>query len=238
MSKLGVVRHIATYPVKSMRGEERSSVSIGVNGIPGDRMYAFVKAGSSSYFPWLTARDWPGLLHHQPVTQEVDGRPRLFVRLVSGDVLPVTSDEMLSLVEREAAQPVRLHVDHRGNHDSAYLSLITTATLKALAEAGGVEPDHRRFRMNLVIESAGPPFVEREWVGRTLSIGDARLVITDQDKRCVMITMNPESAVSSPEVLKAAADLNDACAGVYASVAVAGTISVGDEVSVAASQRR
>jgi len=232
MPAVGVVRHIATYPVKSMRGEERSTVAVGVNGIPGDRMYAFVKAGSTSYFPWLTARDWPGLLHHQPTTQDVDGRPKLFVRTVAGELLPVTGEEMLSLVEDEAGQPVRLHVDHRGNHDSAYLSLITTATIDALAKAGGVDPDHRRFRMNLVVESDGPPFAEREWVGRTLSIGDARLVITDQDKRCVMITLNPESGEGSPAALKAAADLNDACAGVYASVAVPGTVSVGDEVAL------
>jgi len=215
-----------------MRGEERSTVALSVNGIPGDRMYAFVKAGSSSYFPWLTARDWPGLLQHQPMTQDMDGRPRLFVRTTAGELLPVTGEAMLQLVEREAGQPVRLHVDHRGNHDSAYVSLITTATIEGLAKAGGVDPDHRRFRMNLVVESDGPPFAEREWVGRTLSIGDARLVITDQDKRCVMITLNPESGKSSPGVLKAAADLNDACAGVYASVAVPGTVNVGDEVAV------
>ncbi|MGH2632066.1 MAG: MOSC N-terminal beta barrel domain-containing protein, partial [Tepidiformaceae bacterium] len=52
MSNVGIIRHIVTYPVKSMRGEELSTANIGVNGIPGDRMYAFVKAGSSSYFPW------------------------------------------------------------------------------------------------------------------------------------------------------------------------------------------
>ena len=78
------------------------------------------------------------------------------------------------------------------------MSLITTATLRALTEAGGVEPDHRRFRMNLVVESDGPAFAEREWVGRTLSIGDTRLAITDQDQRCVMITLNPESGEGTP----------------------------------------
>lgn len=230
MAQLGVVRNIVTYPVKSMRGQERPSVKVGVNGIPGDRMYAFVQAGSTSYFPWLTAREWPGLLLHQPVIEEVDGRPRVLVRTVSGELLPVTSEELLNLVEREAGQPVRLHVDHRGNHDSAYLSLITTATLRALGESGGVEPDHRRFRMNLVVETDAPPFAEQEWVGQTISVGGARLAVTNQDKRCVMITLDPESGDGTPAVLRAAAELNDACAGVYASVAVPGTIGVGDAV--------
>src|SRR6266849_220782 len=58
--------------------------------------------------------------------------------------------------------------------DFAPLHLVTTATL---AHLHGLYPqgrfDARRFRPNLVIEvPAGNGFVENNWIGRTLAIGD------------------------------------------------------------------
>ena len=88
---------------------------------------------------------------------------------------------------------MRLHSDHRGNQDIAYVSVITTATINELAKSAGVPADHRRFRMNLVVETDLPPFAEKAWVGRTLRIGDVRLAITEQDRRCLMITRDPKA---------------------------------------------
>ncbi|MDX1534517.1 MAG: MOSC N-terminal beta barrel domain-containing protein, partial [Thermoplasmata archaeon] len=67
--------------------------------------------------------------------------------------------------------------------DLAVLHLLTTATLDRLRELypqGRFEV--RRFRPNIVVET--PPnlsgFVENDWVGRTLSLGDeVRLKVTD-----------------------------------------------------------
>ncbi len=52
-------------------------------------------------------------------------------------------------------------------------------------KAGG-RPDVRRFRPNMAIEAiGGAPFPEDTWVGRTLSIGRARLRVDQRDGRCV-----------------------------------------------------
>ena len=230
MQALGTIRNIARYPVKSMRGEELVAATLGLEGLPADRLYAFVQDGVYTPFPWLTARDAPALLRFQPFWEETGGRPRLLVRTEDGDVLAADSPELHAAVERAAGRPVHLHSDKRGNHDTAYVSLITTSTIRALAEAANVEPDHRRFRMNLIIESDAPPFSEREWVGRLLRAGESRLAVTQEDKRCVMLTLDPTSGLGTPEVLKAAGQLNDVCAGVYASVARAGAIAQGDAV--------
>ncbi len=232
METIGTVGCIARYPVKSMGGEELSTAVLGLNGIPGDRMYAFVQAGTHSPFPWLTAREYPGLLRYQPFTREVDGRPALFVRTDSGAELLATSEELRAYIEAQAQRPVHLHTDHRGNHDVAYVSIITRATLQALAEAAGVAPDHRRFRMNIVVEGGTAPFGEREWVGKTVTADGARLVVTEQDRRCVMITLDPDGGDAEPAVLKRAGELNGACAGVYASVAAAGAISIGEALQI------
>ena len=228
MSALGSIAHIARYPVKSMRGESVQSADVGFQGLRGDRPFGFVKEGLNSPFPWLTGRDCPDLLRYQPAW-DGDGRwPRLLVTTPEGAVWPVDSDELRKDIEGRAAQAVRLHSDYRGTHDVAYVSLITMNTVRALAEAAGVEADHRRFRMSLVLEADLPAFAEKEWVGGTIDIGGVRLAVTEQDRRCNMITLHPETGESAPAVLKQAGELNGAFAGVYASVLVAGGVEVGD----------
>ena len=238
MTTIGTVQTIARYPVKSMRGEELASSPVGFQGIPGDRAFAFVQEGLHNSFPWLTGRQHQGLFECQPLWETADGKPRLLVHTAgrpSAQALPIESDELRAALEQAAGMRLRLHSDYRGSQDVAYLSLIFGSTIRALAEAGGVTPDHRRFRMNLVLENESRPFSEQELVGRTLRIGDALVAVTHQDKRCVMITFDPETGQGTPAVLKAAGQLNEACAGVYASVLRVGTVSVGDAVEVLAS---
>ena len=187
MEVIGTLRTIARYPVKSMRGEELQSVQVGLQGLPGDRAYAFVQEGVYTPFPWFTARQYQGLLGYQPVWRDEEGRPRLEVARGNEAAIPITEAALLERIERESGKKVRLHSDYRGNHDVAYVSVITSATIKRLAEAGGVAVDHRRFRMNFIVDSDLPPFGEREWAGRELQIGDCRGMVTEPDKRCVMV---------------------------------------------------
>ena len=77
------------------------------------------------------------------------------------------------------------------------------------------------------------PFVENDWVGHVLRIGEtARVAVTERDKRCVMITLDHQTSAGSPRILRAAAELNDACAGAYGSVVTVGSVSEGDTVWV------
>jgi uncharacterized protein YcbX len=229
---IGKLRTIARYPVKSMRGEELESVPVGLQGLPGDRAYAFVQEGVHTPFPWLTARQYQGLLSYQPVWRDADGRPELEIFRSGEAPLAITDSALRQRIELESGRQVRLHADHRGNHDVAYVSVITTATIRRLSEEGGVAADHRRFRMNFVVDSDLPAFAEREWSGRELRIGTCRLIVTEPDQRCVMVTFDPETGEGTPAVLKAAGALNKSSAGVYASVANAATVSVGDEVTI------
>ena len=233
MTIIGTVQTIARYPVKSMRGEELPSTPLGFQGLPGDRGFAFVQAGLHSVFPWLTGRQHQGLFAYQPLWDRSGEKPRLVVRTASGENLPVESDQLREELEAGAGLPLRLHSDYRGSQDDAYVSLIYASTIRALAEAGGVEPDHRRFRMNFVIHNDSPAFSENGLAGSTVLIGDAEIVVTHPDTRCQMITFDPETGSGTPAVLKAAGQLNGACAGMYAAVVRTGTVSVGDQVSLA-----
>ena len=120
--------------------------------------------------------------------------------------------------------------------DCAPIHLITTATLKRLA---AIAPKSRfdvtRFRPNFVIDCPDSPagFIENDWVGRTLSIGDAvRMRVIRPAARCVMTTLRQSELPKDPDVLRTAVQNNQGNVGVYATVARGGTVRRGDEVVV------
>jgi uncharacterized protein YcbX len=122
------------------------------------------------------------------------------------------------------------------------LSVLTTSTLEKFGElAPGSRFDARRFRMNVIIETSASGFVENDWVGRLLAIGeDVRLAVALPDPRCVMPSLAHEDLPRDPQVLKTLAKHNRIeitgalypCAGVYAIAEATGTISRGDRVSL------
>ena len=131
--------------------------------------------------------------------------------------------------------------------DYAALHLITTATLARLAELGPESAfDVRRFRPNAIIASpeGDRGFVENDWVGRELAIGDhVRLRISDPAPRCSVPTLAQEGLRKDPHVLRTIVEHNRVavpalegellpCAGVYAFVIQGGTVKTGDTVRV------
>jgi uncharacterized protein YcbX len=121
------------------------------------------------------------------------------------------------------------------------VSLLTTSTLDRVEELSpDTRFDQRRFRMNVIVATPEPGFVENGWVGRSLAIGDdAQVVVVMPDPRCVMPTLAQEDLPRDNEVMRTLVRHNrlDAggamspCAGVYAAVIAAGTLRAGDEVT-------
>ncbi len=121
--------------------------------------------------------------------------------------------------------------------DLAVVHLLTTATidrLRALYPEGRFEV--RRFRPNIVVstESNEQGFVENDWIGHTIAIGDeVRLRITGPCPRCVMTTLPQGDLPKDPGILRTAAQHNQANVGVYADVIAGGMIRRGDPVTLA-----
>jgi hypothetical protein len=114
--------------------------------------------------------------------------------------------------------------------------LVTTATidrLRALYPEGHIEL--RRFRPNIVV-SSGPDeqgFVENNWVGHTVAIGDqVRLRVTEPCPRCVMTTLPQAGLPKDSGILRTAVEHNEGHVGVYADVLAGGLIRRGDRVMV------
>ncbi|MGH2374430.1 MAG: MOSC domain-containing protein [Candidatus Methylomirabilaceae bacterium] len=120
--------------------------------------------------------------------------------------------------------------------DLAVIHVLTTATIDRLRELypqGRFEV--RRFRPNIVVEpaSGAKGFVENDWIGHTLALGDeVRLSITGPCPRCVMTTLPQGDLPRDPGILRTAAQHNQVNVGVYANVVRGGTIRRGDPVKL------
>lgn len=128
--------------------------------------------------------------------------------------------------------------------DLSVLHLLTTSTLAELASR---QPDGafdvRRYRPNVLVETLGQGFVENDWVGLDLALGDAAVMHAAlPTMRCIMTTLAQEELPKDPSLLRTIAASNRleigglgswACAGVYGDAAAPGTVRVGDEVRLA-----
>lgn len=124
------------------------------------------------------------------------------------------------------------------------VSVMTTSTLRTFSEqTPGSRFDERRFRMNLIVDTEPPGFVENEWVGHVVSIEDGpRLRVAMPDPRCVMpMLAQGEELPRDADVLHTLiknnrVELDDGkrypCAGVYAEVESPGQVRVGAGVTL------
>lgn len=130
--------------------------------------------------------------------------------------------------------------------DAFPVSLLSTSTLALLSTLAPESTfDARRFRMNVIVTSPEEGFVEQQWLGRTLSVGNhVRLAVTIPDPRCVMTTVAQGDLPRDTGVLRALSVHSRLevlgsrlpCAGVYAVVESTGTVRKGDSLSFRAAR--
>jgi len=232
--EIGLVEAIFRYPVKSMRGERLEVANLGWHGLEGDRRLAFRRIDDHGGIPWLTASKLPELLLFTPCRHE-DAAPADLptqVRTPDGAEMPVFGEELAAEVGRRHRSPVQMMHLKNGIFDDASISVITSDTVHEITRLAGLSPDVRRFRPNVVVRLLRPaPFQEDEWLGGVLSFGEGddapAISVTMHDVRCVMINFDPDSANSSPEMLKAAVRANHNNAGIYGAVTRIGRLAVG-----------
>jgi MOSC domain-containing protein len=144
-------------------------------------------------------------------------------------------------LSKYAGRPLQLvvHDERESGGDVQPMSLMSSASLRALGAALGGDVDARRFRMTITIDGAAP-WEEHGWVGRDVRVGDAVLRVDSLCERCVVTTRDPDSGRTDAPVLRALADLrgkDDVTFGVWCDVVAPGRVRVGDAVVVAPSGR-
>lgn len=231
--EVGRVKEIWRYPVKSMAGERLEAAHVSWHGIDGDRRAAFVRGDNRTGFPWLTARQVPALLQYRPRYTDPAGVLASPVRVQTPDGrdLPLDAPELQAELAQAYGRDVSLIRIKRGIYDTFNVSIVSAATLAALAASLDLPPDGRRWRQNVIIETAhGRAFAEEAWVGQVLAIGPVRLRLNQRIPRCQMVNLDPDTAVRDPRVLKLVAQKRDECVGVGCTPETTGIIRVGDTI--------
>jgi len=256
--KIGTIGSIYRYPVKGMRGEQIPHAYAGFAGLLGDRVYGVIADDGDPAFPWHTARDHEEFVLYQaryrddekvsipenlddfeglapgikPVDPEQDAY-KVDVTTPEGDVFDVESQEFLDHLEDAAERKLRVHFTQKGQQDCRPLSLFSNSAVRALGEETGMDLDKRRFRANFYVDWDDPkdPYYELSLVGKTIRIGDrVRVAVIENDVRCKMITLDPETAEESPKLLRHVGRHHNGDAGVWAAVLQEGMVHEGDEI--------
>ena len=230
---IGQIEALFRYPVKSMRGEPLETVALGWHGLEGDRRLAFRRVNDRSGMPWLTACKLAELLLFAPQPNG-SGAPPTHVVTPDGGAMPVFGEELAAEVARRHGAPVQMiHLGH-GIFDETSISVIALDTVAEIGRLAGVGTDVRRFRPNIVVRLEQPgAFQEDAWVGGSLGFGEGEepaVAVTMRDLRCAMVNLDPDTARSSPEVMKAVVRANDNHAGVYGAVVRTSRLAVGQTV--------
>ena len=261
MSIVGKVESLWRYPVKSMRGEELDELFAGYAGVYGDRLFAFASSANAKGFPFFTGRDQRQMIRYRARFRnpEKAARPVNWseAQKLSPNLNPISADISELMVDVETPEGKTFSIDDpalidnlRANIDQKHelkllrsdkaitdchpLSIFAVQTAEKLGEETGENVDKRRFRGNVYVDlTSSEGFAEDQFVGRSLRIGSkVTVAILQRDARCMMITLDPDTAEKTPAILKQVAQAHEGMAGVYGAVLMEGMIRKGDSVEL------
>jgi uncharacterized protein YcbX len=220
------------FPVKSMGGERLECVDVLGTGLVGDREWAVYDADGKLASGKHSAR----FRRMDPVFELVARREGddTVVSMPDGAEHVAGQPSTDDALSRHFDGQVRLRRETDVMHqDQATFSLVGSATLVELGhhEGDGRPMDPRHVRANVVVQTH-EPYAEESWIGREVSVGAARVRVTQSIQRCRMVGVAQVGLPARLGMLQAISDHHDLMAGVYASVVQPGTISVGDVVTV------
>src|SRR6266446_6708137 len=259
MSLIGKVESLWRYPVKSMRGGELDEMFAGYAGVYGDRVFAFTSSLSPKGFPFFTGRDQRQMIRYRARFRnpEKAARPINLAEAESSGANPISANASELMIEVETPDGKTIAIDDvalidnlRANIDGKHelkllrsdkaitdcrpLSIFAVQSAKKLGEETGVEVDKRRFRANVYVDLTNDAAsTENQFVGKTLRIG-AKVVVSvlERDPRCMMITLDPDTAEKAPALLKKVAQAHSGMAGIYGAVLAEGMVRKGDPVEL------
>ena len=249
------VAEIWRYPVKGLAGERLPRVAVTAGRtLPQDRRFAIAHgdSGITAKTPrWELKTSFHMLMHGKderlaeltPSFDEAGGV--LTIRRNGADLVSARPGEAAGRVQLDAFFADYLGSAHGaphvvegngfyfGNIEAPVISLINLASVRDLARPAGVEVDRRRFRANFYVDGL-EPWVERDWVGKTLSLGKVRFKVVDETIRCGATTVNPANAardLNVPKILEQA--YGHMFCGVYLDALDSDEVAAGAALAVA-----
>lgn len=179
-----------------------------------------------SIWPIQPAENLDHYRRGKPTHDNLEQELRAVFGLEANEPLPDLSDLPEEIMKYESPP---------GTYFDAFpLLLVTDASLAKLqALAPDSQIDARRFRPNFLIAAEDAEgFVEMDWPGKQLRIGEITLNVKMNCMRCVMTTLGFANLPKDPRIMRTLVRDANHNLGVYATVETQGPVSVGDSVEV------
>lgn len=235
---IGYIRDIVRYPVKSFRGESVNKTNVMNYGLFGDRSHAYLDESRPGKY--LTITQFPEMVRYKAGfmgEENLNKYPPVRITAPDGKQVPWNDEQLIKELEQHASAeitPVQYSPIHvpEGAIEEENILVVTDASLMKMKELWGKEElDFQRFRPNLVLSLIKyEPFMEDQWFGKTMKIGDVELKVKRHCERCMIITVDPESGDRDPSLHKTVISERNNHFGVYVTVLKTGEIAAGDEV--------
>lgn len=240
------------HPVKGFTPEPLTEAVLKTGGwFPGDRMWA-VENGPSGYDPsapeQIPKQKFTVLMRQailarvrtrwdemaNVLSAEIDG-DQLTVRLDDPEDRAVFETRLADFLGEEAQGPLKLidaGPDHRFMDSSkGRVSILNLSSVRDLERRWGQILDPLRFRANVWVEG-WEPWVENDWAGEVLTIGETTLRGAKPIVRCAATEVDPETGERDLAVVRALFDAyGHMLCGLYVSIEEGGRIALDDPVA-------
>ncbi len=248
---MGKLVEIWRHPIKSHGRESLQSVNIKAGKtLPGDRTFAVTheqsNADGSSWVPcqnFNRGSKAPALMAINAVWNQTENSMTLTHPDLPGITInPDNTEDQRRFIKWEAAlipenrskssQLVR--ASERGMTDTDYASITigNMASHRAVAQKMGRDLSHLRWRCNLWFDGLGP-WVEFEWIGKNILIGDITFEVTERVERCLATTANPKTGHRDADTLGTLETWGHQDFTVAAIAKTNGQLQINDKVSLA-----
>lgn len=242
------VSHLFRHPLKSHGREALEQVILKKGqAIPYDRLWAVAHDAStidgSQWAPcahFSRVSKAPGLM---AITSKLDEDAGLLT-LTHPDKDDLTFDPdadaalfidwVMSLVPQDRALPKRIvKLPSRGFTDSDFpsVTLCNRASHRAVEGQIGHDLSIHRWRGNIWFDSDAP-WIEFDWIGRDVRVGECILTIRERTDRCLATTASPETGMRDADTLAALKHWGHQDFSVRAEVKQGGLLRLGDTVEV------
>lgn len=248
------------HPVKGFTPERLSAAALEAGAcFPHDRLYA-VEDGPSGFDPaapehvskmkFTVLAKIPAVARARTAYDETTGvfsakapgRPDF-----AGDITTQAGRAgfeawLADLLGEEARGPLRM-IEGPGAHRfmdsrSGFVSIVNLASVRDLGRRLGVVLDPLRFRANIYVDG-WPAWVENDWTGGVLTIGDATAEVLKPIVRCAATHVDPTTAERDVDLVKALFDhYGHMFCGIYLNITQGGEAREGDAVAACSTPHR
>jgi uncharacterized protein YcbX len=247
------VAQLWRYPVKSMQGERLDAADVLGDGVAFDRAWG-IRSDATGHI--LTGRRRPELLlasatvvDDQPLIELPDGAelhgtgPDIdaalsiwlgeAVRLVEAALEPPSLGQFYADPVDDSSAIIEWTMPNGRFVDALPILVLTTSSLHAGAavhRSGDWDP--RRFRANVLVDTEDDGWIEDDWLGKDVHAGAITIVPRARCERCTMVIRRQPGLERDADVFKSLLHHHGGTMGVWSTVGTAGSVSVGDRVTV------